>query len=90
MSLCFSPLPGEDSHADSTLLLDVQDVGAWVVKFRRNVAGAIVNNRDLVDMDLIDVQASLHCGASGFWQVVNGGIRVQDAVNSKLIKITGS
>ena len=69
------------------MALDVQDVGGWIVKFRRH--GVLVNNRDLVSADCVDVDASLSCSTSGFWTIVNGGIQIQDAINKNLIHCSG-
>ena len=73
---------------ECVVLLNVQDVGGWFVKFR--AYGAIVNNRDLVNQECVDVDATLSCSTGGFWTIVNGGIQVQDALRSQLVRVSGS
>ena len=73
---------------ECTVLLDIQDIGAWFLKFRRN--GLIINNRDLVCADCIDVDASIYFRTSvQFWSIINGGIQLQDAISRNFVKCTG-
>ena len=59
------PAASPPAPAECTVALDVQDVGGWIVKFRRH--GVLVNNRDLVSADCVDVDASLSCSTSASW-----------------------
>ena len=58
------------------------------MKFRRN--GLIINNRDLVSVDCIDVDASIYFRTSvQFWSIINGGIHLQDAITRNFIICSG-
>lgn len=75
-------------YLECKIQLDILDLGSWIIKFRNS--GVIVNNRDIVLVDSIKVDAvlsfkSLHV----FWNVVNGGSTIEEEMNKDNIKQTG-
>ena len=77
------------SRKECVVLIDIVDIGCWFVKFRHH--GIIVNNRDLVHADCVDVDGSLCFPSSGlFWTIMNGGVCFEDALNGGSVKCSGA
>ena len=69
--------------------MEVQDVGAWIIKIRKN--GIIVNNKQLIFSDCIVASAQIiFTSTNVFWSVMNGEADFHDETTKKSISSSGS
>ena len=88
LNLCFSVDEAHTQSKEYTVVLDVEDVCSWVIKFR--AYGVIVNNLDLVNQECIDVDAKLTCIATSFWAIMGGDVQITDALAMSTVGSSGS
>ena len=81
---------------EGSVLLDMQDIGAWVLKYRKagsDIIGGvqlIVNNKDIICMDCVDLSATVYVfTAIEFWNSLSSQVCLDTVINNGFIKCTG-
>jgi len=78
-----------EGESECAVLLEVQDVGAWIIKIRKN--GIIVNNKQLIFSDCIVTSAQIvFTSTNVFWSVMNGGSDFHDEMTKNVVSSSGS
>ena len=80
-----------DSDTECSIQMGVQDVGQWVIKFRRS--GVIVNNSQLICSDIYagGITATITFKTlNGFLSILNGNLSFTEGISKGSITCTGS
>lgn len=77
------------NDSECIVQLNVQDIGKWIIKFRRN--GILVNNMHITFNDMNTPTATVTFSSTSlFSNIVNGSIKWEAAVKNKHLHVAGN
>jgi len=83
----FQDISVNDKLKLNVFLIDVEHVGAWFLKIRKN--GVVVNHRDLISFIQVDATIVFKT-ASCFFRIMDGGSTISDEVLKANLTFNGS